>query len=304
LKDVGYDEAITYSFIDEKWDDAIEPVPGLRDEQADASFVTLQDSIIEGAVRMRPTLVPGLISALRLNLNQQRRNVKLFEVGKVFAAKRSEDGLPEEREAFALIISGAETHENRGMPVRELDFYDAKGAVESALEALGAAGVRFEAADAAHLRRGQSAAISLGATPIGYVGRLNEEIAADYKFKQPVYVAEIDLQTAFEAPALPVIYTPLSRYPAVARDVSFLVDRSMSYGRIRDAIADAGVELCRSVSFIDVYEGKGLGENERSITVGLEYRSDERTLVEDEVNAAHRSILDTLENTLGIRPRF
>jgi phenylalanyl-tRNA synthetase beta chain len=78
----------------------------------------------------------------------------------------------------------------------------------------------------------------------------------------------------------------------------------VSFGSIRDAIREAGVELVRNVTFVDVFEGKGLGENERSITVGLEYRSDERTLVEEEVNSAHEKLMQSLETTLGIRPRF
>ncbi|MEP7212339.1 MAG: phenylalanine--tRNA ligase subunit beta [Acidobacteriota bacterium] len=304
LTDIGYDEAITYSFIDEKWDTTIAPVPGLALGDSDNRYVTLRDSVIEGAVRMRPTLLPGLISALRLNLNQQRRNIKLFEIGKVFAANRSEDGLPAEREAIALIITGGEMNEGRGLPARELDFYDVKGAVESVIAAVGVAGVSYAPADAAHLKRGQSAVVSIGETNIGYIGRLNEEISSDYKFKQPVYVAEIDLQAAFEAPVSPVVYTPLSKYPGVTRDVSFLVDRSVSFAMIRKAIVESGIELCRNVIFVDLYEGKGLGDDQRSVTVGLEYRSDERTLIEDEVNDAHERILRFLETTLGIRPRF
>lgn len=304
LTDVGYDEAITYSFIDQRWDGVVAPVAGLTDDRTEQPFITLRDSIIEGAVRMRPTLLPGLISALRINLNQQRRNIKLFEIGKVFASRASEDGLPIERETFAIVITGGEVNEGRGMPLRELDFYDAKGALEAAVESIGAARLAFSPAEVPHLRRGQAAAVSVDGTDIGYIGRLNEEISADYKFKQPVYVAEIDLQAALSGPATAVVYTPLSKYPSVTRDVSFLVSRDVSFGSIRDAIREAGVELVRNVTFVDVFEGKGLGENERSITVGLEYRSQERTLVEEEVNSAHEKLMQSLETTLGIRPRF
>ncbi len=105
---------------------------------------------------MRPSILPGLLHAVRHNLNQQRRNVKLFEVGKVFAAKQSEDGLPNEQELLSLVITGGEMSEERAMPTRELDFYDAKGSLEAALNAAGIVNVEFSAADVKHLRRGQS----------------------------------------------------------------------------------------------------------------------------------------------------
>lgn len=302
LADIGFDEAIGYSFIDAKHDGVFAEIPGLTDDGGQEPFVTLRDSVIEGAVRMRPTLIPGLLDAVRLNMNHQRKDLKLFEMGRAFAAV-GEGGLPKERELFAVALTGGQINEGRSMPVRELDFYDAKGAVEMALDAVGAPDARFTADDIKHLRRGQAASISVGGKPIGYVGRVNEEIAANYKFKQPVYVAEIDLQTIFEQTAEPVRYAPLANYPAVVRDVSFVIERSMTFDSIRDSALAANNGLLRSVEFVDVFEGKGLGEDERSLTVRFTYRSDERTLVEDEVNAAHEAILRKLDSDLGVKPR-
>ncbi|HMJ08541.1 MAG TPA: phenylalanine--tRNA ligase subunit beta, partial [Pyrinomonadaceae bacterium] len=304
LAGLGFDEAITYSFIDGKFDDAIAPIPGLMNNEADAPFVTLRDSVIEGAVRMRPTLLPGLLNALRLNLNQQRRDIKLFEIGKVFAATPIAGELPAERSALALLVTGGEINAGRAAAVREVDFYDAKGALEAAADAAGLPQLTFDADNIKHLRRGQTASISIGKQAIGSIGRINEEIAADYKFKQPVYVAEIDLQAALGHASSSAVYAALSKYPAVIRDVSFVVGRDMAFASIRRAVADMNVELCRNMEFVDVYEGKGLSENERSVTVRLEYRSDERTLVEDEVNSAHEVLLRGLEERLNIRPRF
>ena len=304
LTDSGFDEALSYSFIDTRFDDTFELVPGIVDENASEKFVTLQDSVIEGAVRMRPTLLPGLLDSVRLNFNYQRRDVKLFEVGKAFAAKDGEDSLPTERELFALVLTGGELHEDRATPVRELDFYDAKGAVEAALEAVGFPSAEFRAADVKHLRRGRSAEVLLNGRSVGYLGQVNEEIAGNYKFKQPVYAAEIDLQAVLAEPVPAVLYRPLPKYPSVVRDISFAVNRDTSFEQIRATIAEQGVELCRGVEFVDIYEGKGLDEDQRSLTIRLEYRSDERTLTEEDVNAAHQRILDSLESTLGIKPRF
>ena len=302
LSDIGFNEAIGYSFIDKEHDGVVQEVPGLFADGGAVPFVELQDSVIEGAVRMRPTLLPGLLDSVRLNLNFQRRDIKLFEIGKVFSTI-GEGGLPNERELFAVILTGGQIYEGRTMPVRELDFFDAKGAVETALDAVDATSVEFSAADVKHLRRGQSASIALGGTEIGYVGRLSEEIASNYKFRQPVYVAEIDLQAVLESNTSRPRYTPLPKYPAVARDVSFVVERGTSYESIRAAAVSANEDLLNSVEFVDVFEGKGLGEDERSLTVRFTYRSDERTLVEDEVNRAHDGVLTKLADELGVRQR-
>src|SRR5690606_23995039 len=108
------------------------------------------------------------------------------------------------------------------------------GALELALASVGASSISFEPADAKHLRRGQAATVSLGEKPIGSIGRVSEEIAADYKFKQPVYVAEIDLQAVLETSTEPRLYEPLPKFPSIVRDVSFAVTRDISFGMIRD----------------------------------------------------------------------
>nr|MBA2735906.1 phenylalanine--tRNA ligase subunit beta [Pyrinomonadaceae bacterium] len=131
-----------------------------------------------------------------------------------------------------------------------------------------------------------------------------DEIAANYKFKQPVYVAELDLQTVLAQRLPTILYRPLPKYPSVARDVSLLVKRNLSFAEIRNAIAEQNAELCRSVEFVDVYEGKGIADDERSITIRLEYRSDERTLIDEEVDAIHSQIIKNLENNLGAKQRF
>ncbi|MGB2913054.1 MAG: hypothetical protein WBB81_05795, partial [Pyrinomonadaceae bacterium] len=188
--------------------------------------------------------------------------------------------------------------------VRDLDLYDAKGALEAALEAVGVSNADFTSAEVKHLRKGQTAAVLVDGSRVGYIGRLSDDIAAGYKFKQPVYVAEVDLQAILDIATTPIAYRPLSKYPAITRDVSLLGDRNVSFSAIREAVTEQNFELCRNVNFVDVYEGKGLQENERSITIRLEYRSDERTLIEDEVEALHKQILTYLEQKLAIKPRF
>jgi phenylalanyl-tRNA synthetase beta chain len=304
LAHLGFDEAISYSFIKTDADETFEFIPNLTSENAEEKFVTLQDSIIEGAVRMRPTLLSGLLDAVRTNFNYQRKDVRLFELGKVFAVSANEDGLPKEQELFSLVLTGGEVLEGKSITSRELDFYDAKGALEVAMDAINLSSLDYKAKEIKHLRKGQSAEISYNGKAVGSIGRINDEIAASYKFRQPVYVAEIDLQTLLAEKQNAVFYKPLSRFPAITRDVSLLVKRSTSFAEIIETIKNQGFELCKNVSFVDVYEGKGMSDDERSITIRLEYRSDERTLIETEVEEIHNKILSAIEANLGAKQRF
>jgi phenylalanyl-tRNA synthetase beta chain len=304
LAALGFDEAISYSFIDTQNDGKFDLIPKLSVENLDEKFVTLEDSIIEGATRMRPSLLSGLLNAVRTNLNHQKRDLKLFEIGKVFSASEKENDLPNERELFALVLTGNETLQNKTMPLREFDFYDAKGAMEAAVSSLNLSSLVFEPKNVSHLRRGQSAEISLNGKAVGTIGQLNDEIASVYKFRQPVFVAEVDLQTLLESKEQTVVYRPLPVYPSIVRDVSLLVKRSVSFAEIKNAIVEQNFELLRSVEFVGVYEGKGVASDERSITIRLEYRSNERTLLDEEVDAIHAEILQNIETNLGAKQRF
>ncbi len=307
LSNLGLNEAISYSFIDAKYDHDFELLPGLIDEFIEGSaakFVTLRDSIIEGAVRMRPTLLPGLLAALRENFNQGTRHVGLFEIGKVFAAFGGEGELPTEKESLAFGITGGKVLENRREPERELDFYDLKGALEAAAAAMNLPELKFAAAEIQHLRRGQSAEILLGGEKVGTIGRLADEVAANYKFKQAIFVAEVDLQKLLETPTEPILYRSLPRHPGISRDVSLLVKRNVSFGEIRELIAEFKAEFWQSSEFVDIYEGKGIADDERSVTIRLDYRADGRTLLEEEVEKSHDSILRAVTERFATKLRF
>ncbi|MGI8555362.1 MAG: phenylalanine--tRNA ligase subunit beta [Pyrinomonadaceae bacterium] len=311
LANLGFDEAISYSFIDTRRDEIFDSIPDFVDENSDEKFVTLKDSIIEGAVRMRPTLLTGLLDAVRTNFNHQNRNLKLFELGKVFANNPKSEtrnpksgGLPDERELLALILTGSETLQNKASAVRGFDFYDAKGALEAAVEAVNSPPLEFVVKNVKHLRRGQSAEIFLNEKPIGTIGRLNDEISDNYKFRQSVFVAEIDLQTLLETKQENILYHPLPVFPLVERDISLLVNRATSFDKIKKSITAENIELLRGIEFVDVYEGKGVADDARSITMRLKYRSNERTLIDAEVEAIHDRILEMLASKLNVRQRF
>ena len=301
LASLGFDEAISYSFIDTKYDGKFNLIPDFVDEESENKFVTLTDAVIEGSIRMRPTLLPELVKSVRVNFNHKNQNIKLFEIGKVFSASSEENDLPNERELLAIVLTGNEIHQNKAMPIRELDFFDAKGALETALSSLNLPELEFIAENFKHLSKGQSAEIRFGDAAIGSIGKLNDEISTEYKFKQPVFVAEIDLQTLLEAKQNAVAYFPLPKFPSIVRDVSLVAKRDVSFADLRQAIDLQKFELLKNVRFVDIYEGRGVSGDERSVTIRLEYRSGEKTLLEDEVEKIHGEILEILENKTGAK---
>ncbi|HEX8559617.1 MAG TPA: phenylalanine--tRNA ligase subunit beta [Pyrinomonadaceae bacterium] len=308
LTAAGFDEAVSFSFIeeaatlDEEGASRFEPVPGLQKVEGGGAFVRLSNPIIEGARLMRPSLLPGLLGATRHNFNHGTRDVRLFETGRVFAAGGGEGGRPHEVESFALVVTGQALEEGRAAG-RPADFFDIKGALEAAADAMRVGGLEFAPAAVRHLREGQAARVTLGGAAVGSLGRLSEEAAAAYKFRQPVYVAEVSLGALLASGERPARYTPLPRFPGAARDVSLVAPRRATYGEMRAAVLALGMEECRGVGLVDVYEGASLPEGKRSLTLRVEYRADDRTLRDEEVDAMHARVVSALEAGFGAQLR-
>lgn len=292
LAAMGFDEAINLSFIDDAHDADFDLIPAFANTEA--GFVTLKNPIIEEAVRMRPTLLPGLVQALRHNLNHGVRDVRLFEIGRIFS-KSMAGVLPGERESLALLATGGAAEVGRAETVKQTDFYDLKGALESAVAAMNLGPLRFEAGELKHLRTGQAALVSLDDVGvIGSIGRLAESIAGAFKFRQPVYVAELDLSQLLATVESAVLYHPLPRYPSVVRDVTLLLDRQISVADLLNAVANENIAECRGAVLVGTYQGKNIPAGKRTVTLRVEYRADDRTLRDEEVEERQRRLIDSL----------
>jgi phenylalanyl-tRNA synthetase beta chain len=250
---------------------------------------------VENWTRMRASLVPGLLESVRRNFNHGNRDLKLFEVGRVFAESSVDGQLPKEQEAFALALTGGVVDEGHAVPYRDLDFYDLKAAIETACDAIRIPPLQFEAAEAAHLRPGQTSRIMLDGRQVGWAGRLAESIAALHKFRQPVFVAELDLTTLLASGEEAARYAPLPRFPAVHRDVSLIVDRRVTLADVLSLVRSLDIAECEDVSFVAVYEGSNIPEGHKSLTIRLEYRAADRTLRDEEVEQIHGRIVQALE---------
>ncbi len=295
----GFDEAISLSFTELTEDFDLVPEFAGR---GPAGLITLANPIVEGASQMRQTLLPGLLNSIRHNLNHGIRDVCLFETGRVFAVSQPGQ-LPLEREAFALAATGGALEANRAQAEREIDFFDLKGALESAVAAMNLPPLDFTTAAVKHSRSGQSAAISIEGARVGSIGRLAESIVGAYKFRQPVFVAEVDLSALIEIKELPVLYSPLPRFPSIVRDVSLLVDRQVTVAELLRAAQDQKVEHFIGAKFVGAYEGKGIADNKRSVTLRIEYRADDRTLRDEEVDDSRTRLVAFLIRSFGAEVR-
>jgi phenylalanyl-tRNA synthetase, beta subunit, non-spirochete bacterial len=299
LTSCGFDEAISFSFIQQQTEfDLIPAFSGREVTQPE-----LQNPIIEDASSMRSTLLPGLLGALRHNLNHGIRDLGLFEIGKVFANANQRD-LPEERLVLGLIITGGAIEENRAVADREVDFFDLKGALETGVDWMGLSPLVYTKGEAKHLRPGQASAISLETgEKVGSAGRLSEAIASGYKFRQPVFVAELDLSAVLSGPEKTVHYRPLARYPSVVRDISLLLERKIQLEEILRAVDKQAITDCRGAKLVGVYEGVNIQSDKRSITVRIEYRSEERTLKDEEVEERHAQLTSSLLRSFSAEQR-
>ncbi len=155
--------------------------------------------------------------------------------------------------------------------------------------------LRFAKARLKHLREGQSARILLSdGTSIGSLGKLADSVSDAYKFRQPVFVAELDLTRLLAAEELPAQYKPLPRYPSVVRDLTILVDRQITLEELLRTIEEQEVEHCRGARLVGTYEGANIPADKRAVTLRIEYRSDERTLRDEEIEERQRSLIDSL----------
>jgi phenylalanyl-tRNA synthetase beta chain len=292
LNGFSFDEAITFSFIER--DDEFELTPEFTEQRIVDQQPTLRNPIIEEASTMRPTLIPGLLASVRHNFNRGMRNVSLFEIGRIFAVF-PDDELPNERDALALVSTGTVTEGDKAQGSREVDFFDLKGALESGVAAMNLGPLIFKSGSVKHLQPGQTATIMLAdGKPVGSIGRLSDAVNAAHKFRQPVYVAELDLTTLLSSSEKVIQYRPLARYPSVMRDVTLLVPRRVTLAAILDQIKSQSIEDCRGAKLVGTYEGPGIAEDRRSVTLRIEYRSDEKTLRDEEVEERQRLLIGAL----------
>ncbi|HSB98001.1 MAG TPA: phenylalanine--tRNA ligase subunit beta [Spongiibacteraceae bacterium] len=283
----GYQEAITYSFVDPKLQALLAP---------QQPVVELRNPISADMSVMRTTLWAGLLNTLSYNLNRQQQRVRLFETGLRFLP--AAEGLPQQEKMLAMVATGRRYPESWGASSEPVDFYDLKGDLE-ALFALARvpAEVTYRAGSHPALHPGQSADILRGGQVFGHLGALHPELQRQLGIDQPVYVVEIALANVLEG-ELPK-FSELSRFPEVRRDLALLVDRDLAAETVLATAREAAGSYLRNLTLFDVYQGKGIDPQRKSLALGLTFQHSSRTLTEDEVNTTVEAVVGTLKERLA-----
>lgn len=242
---------------------------------------------------LRQSLIPHLVEAASYNVARKSDSVALYEIGSVFLGKTAED-LPFEEEHLALIVSGKWIdHAWQGEKL-SVDFFIAKGIIESLFEKLGLTDrVSFEKTTVDGLHPGQTAAILLDGEKVGLIGGLHPTERKKYDLKE-TFVAELNLNAVLEAQVEDLVYASVPRFPAITRDIALELDRSKPAGEIIEIIRNAGTKLLKEVKVFDVYEGDKMEAGKKSVAFSLTYFDPERTLTDEEVVSAHNKVLKAL----------
>jgi phenylalanyl-tRNA synthetase beta chain len=277
----GYQEAITYSFIDPKLFELF--APGVQPLQL-ANPISADMSV------MRVSLWPGLVKALLHNLNRQQSRVRLFESGLRFVGQL--DTLRQEP-MLAGVVCGSRLPESWANAREPLDFFDVKADVEALLASAGAGdSFSFRSGEHSALHPGQCAVIERDGRQVGLLGALHPELARTLGIEQPVFLFELVL-AELAAGRMPA-FSELSRFPEVRRDLALVVDRQAPAEAVLDSIREAAGEHLTDLRLFDVYHGKGIDPQRKSLAVGLTWQHPSRTLNDDEVSAAVEKTLTLL----------
>lgn len=290
----GFYEVINYAFQPERW------TTWLFGDDPARQFVRLANPLSEEQAVMRRSLLPGLLETMRRNAAYLNRNLKIFEVGKVFHPEAGAE-LPAEPLLLAGLLTGARQTPSWDRPEQPVDYYDLKGVIENLLAGLLVRGADFQAAAVPYLRHGTR--VVAADLELGIFGELQPTIGEKFDLAQPAWLFEFDVArlaaVALERPH----FRSLPRYPAVFRDLAIILEASRPVGEVMAAIAELGHPWLVEVELFDIYTGPPVPPGEKSLAFHLTYRDPERTLTDAEVNARQEAVIAGLAVRFGARLR-
>jgi len=305
LAQLGYQETINFSFVDERWE---------RELAGNADPIKLLNPIASQMSVMRSSLLGSLVSVLKFNLDRRADRVRLFELGRVFRkdfsvqdSDTSVAGFEQPMRVAGLCFGPLDTLQ-WGLSERMVDFFDAKGDVQALLAPLRPT---FRAAEHPAMHPGRSASVWLGEQCIGHVGELHPRWRQAYDLSHAPLMFELDLNAVLGRPV--PVFTGVSRHQAVERDLAIVVKESVTHAAVMDAIhASTSPWLCDVVLF-DVYRPKkqtlseamasSLAPDEKSLAVRLSLNRDDATLAEKDIEFAVKAVLDSLAQRVSARLR-
>ena len=289
MVDLGLNETLSYILVNDK-----EAKYFTKD---DTELVSLLDPMSEDRNTLRHSILPSLLKIYEYNKARSNKDVSIFEIGKAFYKKAEEYG---EHNKLAVLMTGDFYLGVNNK--KQVDFYVIKGIVEETLDFLGYTGrysfIVRENQMPDEVHPGQSALISVNNDIVGLIGRVHPSLV-----KEAVYIFEIDLDKLLDKKVGKMKYKEYSKFPSVKKDLAVVVDKNTTSGEIATLIKKSGGSSLANIEVFDVYAGKGIEENKKSIAYSLTFEKMDRTLTDEEINESLSKIIDMLEKKLGAELR-
>lgn len=255
---------------------------------------------------MRNSLVPHLLHNMAYNLNHGERNVRLFELGKVYLR---EDKNISEPYRLGAMLTGTRYDEHWQTKAQSHDLYTIKGIVSELLDLLGLEDIKLQPACLPYLLSSESCHITYDNKTLGYFGKIQAGVAENYgidviDLKQDVWLIDLDIEAIITATRNnTVIFKPIPRHPAVNRDISFLINDTVPFSEIAEAIIAVEPEVITEAKLFDEYRGKQIPEGMRSLSNHIRFQDQEKTLTDERIDLLFESIQNKLHNAWQIKMR-
>lgn len=276
----GFQEVVSYAFVDEQWE---------RDFAANETPIRLQNPLAAQYSVMRSTLIGGLVEILQNNLNRKQNRVRVFEIARVFS--KGSDGRFVQNERIGGLVYGSADPEQWGEKTRVADFYDVKGDVE---DLLGGKNVSFVKAEHPALHPGRTAEIVMDGHTVGFIGELHPQWLQKYDLPQAALVFEIDMAAVLGKEK--TVYRPVSKFQPVRRDLAFVLPENVSHDTLLGALRSVNSSLVQEIAAFDVYRGAGLPEGMKSIAVKVLLQDAEATLTDEAVEPLIEKLVKSAES--------
>ncbi|MEI6093821.1 MAG: hypothetical protein WCQ47_09135, partial [bacterium] len=283
----------------------------------DSDIVKLKNPIVETMKVMRTSMVSSMLDAVKYNFNHRNMDLRFFEIGKTYFAKNGSTQRPSPTETVATeneyvcgvctgrVIDTADW--TRGAKIEQSDFYTLKGEIVALLNALRIPSFEFVELDTdkiKYLHPGASSAIKCCGRICGYIGKVHPDLANKFDIgDQDIYVFEISLDLIKELVNAGLSGKELPKFPRIRRDLSFLIPASIKDSQICSVIKKAKAQNLKEYGVFDLYKGKGIPEDQKSMAYYFVFASDERTLSDSEVEEAMVKIIDGLKKEFLINMR-
>ncbi|HXE97339.1 MAG TPA: phenylalanine--tRNA ligase subunit beta [Dongiaceae bacterium] len=265
--------------------------------------IKLANPLVDEQSVMRTTLLPGLLETTARNMNFRSLDLKLFEMRRVYLPGEGES-MPREPLCIVGAITGSRDGEGWSRPNEPVDFFDAKGIVETVIDALDIGGASWTTENPeSYYHPGKSCRIFAGREQIGSVGELHPLVQKNFEIEKPVFCFELDFEKLVKLSRTKKTISAPSRFPDSTRDIAMLVPEDLAAVKIIECVKSEKSKEIESVQIFDVYRGKGVPEGYKSIAVRIRYRSFERTLAEEEITALHKKIVANLTDKLKVTLR-